>query len=547
MLWGVLNAFYYQNGDIYTFSWIVNSDWMMHLSQVQNFSQLPWWYVATHHPLFAGDILAYPFFVNWFSGMLLFFFGDLVFAMIFPMIVGIIIFLLGIYFLFFVLSQNRVVPVIALFLFFFSGGWQYIDALQLFSWSQWKTLPDYTFDYSSMVPLGYQWKSVFLTTLLPQRSFLWGMGVGTIALSLFFSRFFPLLSSPLEKIFLPFSQLRVLPFLGIGMLFGCVSFLHTHSFIFLFSFLFLFSLFYIRYLAIFLTVGLGAVLTSFPYIWLLLQKQSSVSEISLNALSASGYESLIKNESWIDLFFTYWNANWGLLFWGLLLFLIPFVVRKVFADHNTLSQAVLLKISFITVVLLVLYSVFQMQSNPWDNTKIWLWICLFASFFLASFFYFLWKFSFFTKILACILFCSSLFSGIIMLHSGMNDAPLRFFSVEEQESAKTIAKYIHPSSVVLTSDYFHLPFTALVPKQSFMGYRGWIASYGMNYQHHLDIMKSVFSGSPVALQQVHQYGIDFVLINDSVRSEFTVNDSFFDTHFKKIGTFGSFGMLYEVK
>ncbi len=546
ILWGIFHSFYWEDGNIMTFSWIVNSDWMMHLTQVQNFSALPMGYVAMHHPIYSGDILSYPFFVNWFSGVLLALSHDLVFSMLIPAFLGITFLIGSVYFLFFALSKNHWITTVGITLFLLSGGLQIFQIWGIWTWNEWKNLHDFTFD-QAVIKLGYHWKSVFLTTMLPQRSYAWGMGMGAFSLALFISQFFRLVNTnSLQKKYglHLFSFFDLLPFFAIGLLLGCISFLHTHSFVFLFLLFAGFTLFYIRYFFLFLSIGFGAIISAFPFLWLLAHKSSSLSEIAKYPLHMG--EPYTK-ESFLVSFFHFWTLNWGILFLLLFLFFIPQIWRWIFSDCSKEKTQFLQILFGLAFVLFFAFSYIKMQSNPWDNTKLWLWSSVVFSFFIASFFWALWKKNILGKIVSLILFLVSIASGVLMLISGFNDSPTMVFPKSDLETAKKISEIVNPKDIVLTDDYFHLPFTALVPKQSFLGYRGWIASYGMETSYKTMVMERVFSGHPDALELLKKENIKYVLVDSSARANFKVNDAFFDKFLVLVQDFGNWGKLYRMK
>ncbi len=539
MLWGILNAFYFENENIFTFSWIVNSDWMMHLTQVQNFSELPFWEVATHHPIYSGDILSYPFFINFVSGVLLFLTGNIVFAMQAPMILGTFLFLFSVYFLFFVLLENRFTAVVAFFLFFFTGGLQFLDFFSLWTFDQFQSLYDFSFD-QQLVKLGYHWKSFFLTTLLPQRAYLWGIIVGSFSLFLFFQRFISFLQSEKKDIsfsVFQYTKNELSQFFIIGLLLGFLSVVHTHSFLYIVLLFFGLTIFYIRYIIIFLSIAGGALITSFPFLCLLFHKKNTISEISFFPLEQLAQDS----------FFHFWHLNLGIFFWSIFLFFIPFIWNFIFGEEKSERKTLLIRVFLITFILFIAFSFIKMQSNPWDNTKLWLWNVLFFSLFFSSFLTALWQKSILGKIISAVIFFFSIISGIIMLISGLNDIPTQVFSKNDlfrAEEAKTI---VLPSDIIMTSDYFHLPFTVLVPKQIFLGYRGWISSYGMNTKNKIALLERVYSGGPNAIQILKRENIRYVLLDDSARSIFLVNDSFFQNEMQVVIDLKEWGKLYEIR
>lgn len=534
-----------------TFSWIVNSDWMMHLSQVQAFAHLPFFDVITNHPLYSGEILSYPFFINWFSGNLLSLTGNLVFSMTFPLYLGSFLFLSGIYLLSYQLTKNKWIAFVTPFIFFFLAGFQGYFTVLEYSFDQWENLFDYQYDLDFLVENGFNWKSFFLTTYIPQRSFLWGMAIGTLFLGLFVKLFHSQLENKLNtKTLYYYSQFF---FIGLGI--GSLSVIHTHTFFwFFFLFLGLFFIFW-RQFFIFLALGLGACFTGLPFVYLLLQKEGEMSQFSLFPLSHEGYENFFSADvfSFIDYSFSfgenfyflseifsnlihiyiYWFWNWGIVFIAGVLFLFPFIFKKIFPSQKSELLYPLFIISF---VLLLIFSIVQLQGNPWDNTKVHLWSGLFFALIFSGLIIRIFQYNLGGKIFAFVLFFISSSSGIIMVYSGINDSHSLVFSKHDQEISEKISELIPHSSLVLTSDYFHHYFAPLTPNSIFMGYRGWIASYGMDYDSKISIAQDIYSGNENALDLLKKEKIDYILVDNSAAHEYkiSINDQFFYRYFEKI-------------
>jgi len=562
----ISQSFYFDDfGNLKTFSWTLNADWMMHMAQVQAFSELDFLYVIHNNPIYSGDILAYPFFVNWLSGMILSVTGNLVFSMLFPVYLGALLFLSGIYFLVYQLTKNVFIAFLTPIVFFFLAGAQAyftLNEYNLFS-EHWANLKDYEYDLNFLgktaaeMGLGsvFNWKSFFLTTFIPQRSFIWGMGIGTLFLAFFVKQ--QNAESVLKN---SFRNYVIYCFIGLGV--GLLSFIHTHTFFyffFLFLVLFFLSIFSkknIKECIIsfknYFSLALGALVTSSPFLYLLAQKKGAVSEFSLFPFGEN-----------VNIF-EYLVLNWGIVFLLGLLLLIPYVFKSVIKNLNN-SNAVVVKNNILyhfllaSAVLLIVFSIWQLQSNPWDNTKVLLWSGLFFSMSASMIFVYLWKnWGVFGKIYAIVLFCVSVISGIIMCWSGVDDENYQVFSVQELENAKEIKSVVKPNELILTSDYFQHFISPLLANPIFMGYRGWIGSYGMDWSGKVETAKIIYSGGKYAgkykkltyqevLQIIKEENIDYIFVDNSASMvyEVEINYAFFHRYFEKIVDLENRGVLYK--
>jgi hypothetical protein len=539
-LFYLINYSFYRNEDnlLYTFLWTLNSDWMMHLSQVQSFAFNPFLEVIYNNPIYSGEILAYPFFINWISGILLYLTNNLVFAMTLPMYIGTIIFLFGIYFLTYQITKNTYISLITPLIFIFLSGFQVLYTLFEYSWDQFKNIHNYTFDNQFLFNNGFNWKSFLLTTYLPQRSFLLGMGIGTIALGLFFQY----IQNKFTTFFIPFC---------IGLLIGCLSFIHTHSFL-LFFFLFLgLTIIYNKEIKKIFLIGLGAFLSSSPFLYFLQEKNSVISDFSLWPLNRMGYDFFFSYIDFLNInlqnflhIFYYWMQNLGLGFLLPILLLSPYITKKI--SFNPDNYKFLYNLNLIGFILIIIFSIIQLQNNPWDNTKVHLWSVLFFSIGISNYIVYLWK----TKIYipSILLFILSIISGIIMLYSGIKDNDIKIFSKSEENKAKIIKAKIESSSIILTSDYFHHFLSPLTPNPIFMGYRGWIGSYGLDINNRINNIKEIYSGSKNALKIIKENNIKYVYIDNSAITEFKININidFFKKYFKPIFKFQENEILYRI-
>lgn len=534
----IFNSFYRdENNILHTFLWTLNSDWMMHLSQVQAFSSNSFLEVILNNPIYSGEILAYPFFINWISGILLYITNNLVFSMTFPMYIGTIIFLFGIYFLTYQVTKNTYIALITPLIIIFLSGTQIFYIFFEYTFNQFNNTHNYSFDNEFLFQNGFNWKSFLLTTYLPQRSFILGMGVGSISLGLFFQY----LQSKSKNLFIPFF---------IGIFIGTLSFIHTHSFFLFFFIFFGLTILYHKKFLVFLYIGLGAFLSSFPFLYLLSKKDSTISEFSFWPLNKVGYENFFSYIDFLNIniqnflhIFYYWIQNLGLGFLLPILILFPYIRKKLLFNRNKY----LYHLNLIGVFLIIIFSVVQLQNNPWDNTKVHLWSALFFSITISSIIVYLWNIKIYTA--SILIFIFSIISGITMFYSGIKDNNIKIFSKTEENKAKIIKAKIEPNAIILTSDYFHHFLSPLTPNPIFMGYRGWIASYGLDINERINNIRKIYSGSKNAIEIIKKNNIKYIYIDDSAINEFKVNinKKFFNKYFKPVLQFKENEILYKLK
>ena len=94
LTWGLYFFIYWQAlfffndaGDLVAGWRIIWADWAMHLSQVHAFAYQPFFHVLNNSPIYAGNIIAYPFLTNLISGLMLKSGFSLITAFVVPSIV----------------------------------------------------------------------------------------------------------------------------------------------------------------------------------------------------------------------------------------------------------------------------------------------------------------------------------------------------------------------------------------------------------------------------------------------------------------------------
>jgi hypothetical protein len=174
---------------------------------------------------------------------------------------------------------------------------------------------------------------------------------------------------------------------------------------------------------------------------------------------------------------------------------------------------------------------FRFQPHPWDNTKLLTWahllLCAPVALYLAR----LWsRPGTLGRQLAVALFCFTTASGFLDVWRllGGEAVSARMWSREELELADAFRRLSPPDALVLTSDDHHHWVHALSGRRVLLGYRGWLASYGIDYAAvERDVQTMLQSGDPALLER---YGVEFVVIGRSERKDFGARASAFEEH-----------------
>jgi len=110
----------------------------------------------------------------------------------------------------------------------------------------------------------------------------------------------------------------------------------------------------------------------------------------------------------------------------------------------------------------------------------------------------------------------------------------RMWSTEVLALAEDFREISEPTSLVLCSDDHHHWVSSVSGRQIMLGYRGWLASYGVQYGPIVRDMRAMLGGAPDAEALMARYGVDFVVIGRTERRDFGANASYFERNHELI-------------
>ena len=197
-------------------------------------------------------------------------------------------------------------------------------------------------------------------------------------------------------------------------------------------------------------------------------------------------------------FFTVWWRSLGLFF-----------IFSKFHGIVILDKEYLLKyIPSIIVFFLSNFIIYQ----PWslDNTKLLYaaWIPLSISV-VSNFFSFLWKKKYYYLTLILIFF--TCFSGVLATTQHLNTFASIYPNKEETINLFkwTLVNTSINDIMIIFSDYSN-PITTLAGRQSFVGYPGWVASHGLNYDERYKITETLRK-NPEYTSNIDLYNVQYLV------------------------------------
>lgn len=478
------------------------ADWVAHLAYASVFAERPFGSWLSSHPLFATQRFDYPFLADALSGLLMRAGVDRVGAFVWPSLLASLALVALLYAFYARLLPTPGRALLALTLFFTNGGLGFLlFASDLSRDPSWALLAVPPREYTWLEPQRIEWINVITSELLPQRGLLLGLPIGLTVLLVL-----------LRQQAAGFAHATPAKLVGLGLLASVLVVTHAHSFLalaWLCAWLFLFDLRHLRH-------------------WLTFAAASAVPGLALVALSyhdvgsrgfLAWYPGWLANPAYGPQPISFWLFLW--LNWGVFLPLAAVSMLRLGGLRQPLWLA--------GATLFLAAMLFRFQPHPWDNTKLLTWAHLLLCMPVAQYLARLWaRPGALGRQLAVALFCFATASGFLDVWRllGGDAVSARMWSREELELAEAFRRASPPDALVLGSDDHHHWVPALAGRRVLLGYRGWLASYGIDYaQVERDVERMLQSGDPALLAR---YGVDFVVIGRSEREIFGAREESFE-------------------
>jgi hypothetical protein len=485
------------------------ADWSVHFAYANVFAYRPVGEWFSTNPIFAAGSFDYPFVADGLSGVLMRLGMDRIDAFLLPSMLASLAFVALLFVFYEQLLHSPKMAFLACALFFTNGGVGFLElAAELTQDPTLDALLRPSREYTYFPEQHIWWINIVSSELLPQRALLFGMPLGLAVLIA--------LRRHVESGFADVSPARLA---ALGGLSALLVITHMHSFLALVVLSAMFVLYDRR---------------NFSQ-WLVFAAFAGVPSCVLFALlyAGSGAAGFI---SWYPGWLTHPSENrdvslWLFLWlnWGVFLPIagVSLIRFRYFRDPLVLGGFALFALCFLL----------RFQPNVWDNTKLLTWSHLLLCVPVARYLSHLWsKPALVSRCLATLLFLFSIASGSLdlwrMTHT--DDVANRMWSRDEMELADAFRATSDPTAVVLCSDHHHHWVPALSGRQVLLGYRGWLASYGLDYGPIERDVREMLSGGAHAEALIARYGVDYVVIGDSERRDFDADASYFERYHELI-------------
>jgi hypothetical protein len=505
------------------------SDWSFHASAATTFvygQNLP-----PQNPLFAGTPFRYPFAPDFASALLIAGGWGIPAALIWPSWAMTVLALSGLILWARRLTGGIGAGVIAVTLTLLGGGlgfWLFFgDAARLGLVKALTHIPQAydrpTVDIRSPFA-NIQWYNPILSYYLPQRSFVFGAAIVVVVLLLLTRALqrTPLLDWGPALAAIRHSWRRwtlkgeAVAFLLAGALAGLLPLFHVHSLVVLGLVTGCWALLFPRpawlgFFAVMLLLAVPRLLMAVPG--------------DPGAPPDHQYPRwLIGWMSGTDFPVWFWIKNTG-LFWPLLLIAL--------LSPLALNRRARLLIAPFSVVFLVA-NLIKFQPWDWDNSKLLVFWYMASGVAVGAVLIRIWRATILGAIGAGIMWVTLVAAGVLSLIQFLppQGPAYVWFSAEDIQLAAQIRQVTPARAIFITGEQPNNPVADLAGRAVLMSYPGWLWSQGINYNQREDDLRRIYEGGAPAVQLLHRYHVDYLLIGPGEMATLNPNLDYFSSTFR---------------
>lgn len=390
----------------------------------------------------------------------------------------------------------------------------------------------------------WRWGNAISALLIPQRGFLMGLPLATIAFTQWW------LATTKERRADVASKTRVTGktkvvhheetqsrfpiatrrMIAAGVAAGLLPLVHAHSFVVVMAMAGCLALIKIHWRE-WITFFVVASAIAIPQ--LLWSTMNSAVDASSFFAWEVGWDHGTENPIW------FWFKNTGLF--------IPLIFAAVLIKINdyVVPRRVLLFYLPFTLCFIIPNFV-KMAPWIWDNIKVlyywWLASAPIVALLLAK----LWRQGPVQRLVAAVLFVVVTLSGALDV-AGIalrSKDKYQVFSDEGLRFAEVVKEQTQSRSLVIHAPVHNTP-VFLTGRRSLMGYPGHIWTHGLEFVRREGEIKRIYLGSPDADQLLRDYGVEYAVVGPHERTVVPINEAFF-SKFQKVGEVGEY-TLYKIR
>src|SRR5215208_499411 len=387
----------------------------------------------------------------------------------------------------------------------------------------------------------WRWGNAISALLVPQRGFLMGLPLATIAFTQWWlatekarapenlkkgrrsDKKKSLGNEPTQT--RPLNTRRMI---AAGVAAGLLPLVHAHSFVVVMAMAGCLALIHIRWREWFAFFAVASVLAIPQLVW-----STSHSAVDAGSFFAweLGWDHGQDNPIW------FWFKNTGLF--------IPLIFTAVLmkVDGYLVGKRLLLFYLPFTLCFII-PNFLKMAPWIWDNIKVlyywWLASAPLVALLLAR----LWRQGPIRRVIALLLFvCITLAGALDVAGIALRSIKYEVFDAAGLRFAELVKERTAPRAMIIHAPVHNTP-VFLTGRRSLMGYPGHIWTHGLEFVQRESEIKRIYLGTPDADQLLKKYNIEYAVIGPHERVVTPFNERFFN-RFEKIGDVGEY-TLYKI-
>lgn len=500
-------------------------------------------------PTYAGVRFTYPFLSDFVSAVFVKCGADLVQSMFIENFILAISFVGLVHRWALVMLRDKLAAVITPLLVLLNGGMGWVLLLEKAVQNEgglfgvfWDLPPSFT-----VIPeTTWRWGNAISALLVPQRGFLMGLPLATIAFTQWWiatdktrnpepvdhgkkirAREKPksLWHEDTQTRF-PLATRRMI---AAGVAAGLLPLVHAHSFIVVMAMAGCLALLQIRWREWFAFFAVASVIAIPQLLWSTMH--SAVDASTFFAFEV-GWDHGEENPVW------FWFRNTGVF--------IPLLVAAVLmrGDGYLVSKRQLLFYLPFTLCFIV-PNLIKMAPWIWDNIKVlyywWLASAPIVALLLAR----LWRQGPIRRTTAVLLFVCVTLAGVLdVLGIAFRETKYQVFDAAGLQFAELVKQQTPPRATIIHAPVHNTP-VFLTGRRSLMGYPGHIWTHGLEFVQRESEIKRIYLGSPDAGQLLRNYNVEYAVVGPHEEVVTPHNERFL-TYFEKVGEVGGYS-LYKIR
>ena len=384
----------------------------------------------------------------------------------------------------------------------------------------------------------WRWGNAISALLVPQRGFLMGLPLATIA----FTQWWLALEKPRLSVTKDKKRATIKPpenparfpvatrrIIAAGVAAGLLPLVHAHSFVVVMAMAGCLALLQIRWREWFAFFAVASAIAIPQLLW-------STIHSAVDASTFFAWE--VGWDHGHDNPIVFWIKNTGLF--------MPLIFAAVLmkSDGYLVPRRLLLFYLPFTLCFIVPNFV-KMAPWIWDNIKVlyywWLASAPLVALLLAK----LWHQGRVRRAISVALFvCVTLAGALDVASIALRSVKYQVFDTPGIQFAELVKEQTPPRSLIIHAPVHNTP-VFLTGRRSLMGYPGHIWTHGLEFVEREGQIKRIYLGSTDADQLLSHYGVEYAVIGPHEKIIIPVNEAFF-SRFQKVGEVGDY-KLYKIR